>query len=329
MAIIVTTSYDKSAAVVVLPPVGGRLQDSGLRNWLARAELSSIAGPTEMLASVLAEVGMACPGEGMAALRFWGQTGERPAAWIAGADPVHLEPRLDHLVLHALYGDAMPPSDLRPLIDHLQQSLAKDGDFGFARIRSNAYITAQESITTAALSAYSIDRRQPDDFLPAGDGAAKYRKLSSEIEMSLHDHEVNVERENQGLQSVNALWLWGGGQAPEQTTVPHPPLFAADPLLTGYWMSKTGVAEDWPGSIDACLEVAVAGFVAVAPASGDDDDLLASCLHELYAALNARRISKLTLLFRDGVCARVKRSQALRVWRRGNPLINGTDGDAE
>ena len=323
-----TTSYDISAAVVVLPPVGGRLRDSGLRNWLARAELSRIDGPTERLASILAEVGKSCPVAGMAALRFWGQTGDRPAAWIAGADPVYLEPRLDHLALHALCGDAMPPSDLRPLIDHLQQTLARDGDFGFARVRSYAYITAQEPITTAALPAYSIDRRQPDDFLPSGEDAAKYRKLTSEIEMALHDHEVNVERENQGLQPVNALWLWGGGHAPEQTTVPHPPLFSDDPLLTGYWMSKTGVAEDWPGSIDACLEVAVAGFVAVVPASGDDDDLLASCLHELYAALNARRISKLTLLFRDGVCARIRRSQALRVWRRGNPLIDGTDGDS-
>jgi len=272
---------------------------------------------------------MSCPIDGMAALRFWGQTGDRPTAWIAAADPVYLEPRLDHLALYALSGKLMPPSDLRPLIDHLQQSLAGDGDVGFARVRSNAYLTAQEPITTARLPAYSIDRRQPDDFLPSGEAAAEHRKLSSEIEMALHDHEVNIERENQGLQPVNALWIWGGGHSPGQTTVPHPPLFSDDPLLKGYWMSKTGVAESWPGSIDACLEVAVAGFVAATPESDDDDDVLEACLHELRLALNARRVSKLTLLFRDGVCARVSRSQAMRLWRRRNPLIDGADGDFE
>ena len=321
-----TASYDISAAIVVLPPVGGRLRDSGLRNWLARADLARVDGPTEWLARILGELGLSCPNDGMAALRFWGQTGDRPTAWIAGADPVYLEPRLDHLALFSLSGKTLPPGDLRPLIDHLQSSLAGDGDFGFARVRSCAYLTAQEPLATAELPAYAIDRRPPDDFLPSGEVAARHRKLSSEIEMALHEHEVNVERENEGLQPVNALWIWGGGYAPDQATVPHPPLFSDDPLLTGYWLSKTGVAESWPGSIDACLEVAVAGFVAVTPASDDDDDVLESCLHELRVALNARRISTLTLLFRDGVCARVRRSQKLRLWRRRNTIIDGTDG---
>ncbi len=319
----------------MLPPVGGRLRDPDLRNWLARADLARIDGPAEWLASILGELGMPCPNDGMAALRFWGQTGDRPTAWIAGADPVYLEPRLDHLLLHALRGKDIPPSDLRPLIDHLQESLAGDGDVGFARLRSHAYLTAQEPIATAGLPAYAIDRRQPDDFLPSGEVAAKHRRLSSEIEMALHDHEVNVERENQGLQPVNALWIWGGGHAPGQTTAPHPPLFSDDPLLKGYWLSKTGVAESWPGSIAACLEVAVAGLVVVTSESDDDndddndDDMLESCLHELRLALNARRVSKLTLLFRDGVCARVTRSQAMRLWRRRNPIIDGADGGFE
>ncbi len=324
-----TTSYDISAALVVLPPVSGRLRDPDLRNWLARADLARVDGPAERLASILGELGMPCPNDGMAALRFWGQTGDRPTAWIAGADPVYLEPRLDHLALHALRGKVMPPSDLRPLIDHLQRLLAGDGDFGFARVRSHAYLTAQEPIATAGLPAYAIDRRQPDDFLPSGEFAAKHRNLSSEIEMALHDHEVNVEREIQGLQPVNALWIWGGGHAPAQTTIPHPPLFSDDPLLKGYWLSNTGVAESWPGSIAACLEVAVAGFVTATPEFDDDDDVLESCLHELRDALNSRRVSKLTLLFRDGVCARITRSQAMRLWRRRNPIIDGADGAPE
>lgn len=326
MEIIVTASYDKSAAVVVLPPVGGRLRDASLRDWLARADLVQLEERVELLAGVLGELGVACPADGLAALRMWGQTGDRPTAWIAAADPVYLEPRLDHLFLHDLQREGVPPSDLRPLIDHLQRVLVDDRDIGFVRLGSCAYVTAQQPLATAKLSAYAIDQRQPNDYMPTGEGADAYRRLSSEIEMALHEHEVNVARESQGLQPVNGLWIWGGGHAPEQQTEACPPLFADDPLLTGRWLSKTGVAEPWPGSIDACLELAVAGFVAVVPELDEDESVLDSCLNELRLALNSRRLSKLILMFRDGVYADVRRSQRVRIWRRGNAMIDGEAG---
>ena len=317
-----TASYDKSAAVVVLPPVRGRLRDSSLRNWLARADLVRARGPQELLATVLGELGQSAPAEGLAALRIWGQTGDRPTAWIAGADPVYMEPRLDHLFLHALRRD-MPPAELRSLFDHLQETLGGDDGIGFARVGSCGYLTSEAAFLTAEFPTDALDQREPDTFLPAGEAAARHRRLTSEIEMALHEHEVNKERQAEGLQPVNGLWLWGGGYAPEQVTEPEPPLFSDDPLLRGFWTSKTAVAEHWPGSIDACIEMSVAGFVAVTPEFDDDPDLLESCLYELRMALNARRVGKLLLMFRDGVYADVRRSQAVRIWRRGNPLIDG------
>ncbi len=328
MEIIVTASYDKSAAVVVLPPVGGRLRDSSLRDWLVRADLAQADGPVELLAGILGELGMPCPADGLAALRMWGQTGDRPTAWIAAADPVYLEPRLDHLCLHELQREGVPPSDMRPLIDHLQRVLAEDSDIGFVRLGSCAYVTAQQPLATAKLPAYAVDQRQPNDYMPTGEGAAGYRRLASEIEMALHEHDVNIERQSQGLQPVNGLWIWGGGRAPEQRTEACLPLFADDPQLTGHWLSKTAVAEPWPGSIDACLKLAVAGFVAVVPEHDDDLSVLESCLYELRLALSGRRLSKLILMFRDGVYADVRRSQAVRIWRRGNPMIDGEAGES-
>ena len=324
-----TSSYDNSTAVVVLPPVGGRLRNKGLSNWLARADLARADGPVELLASVLGELGIQCPDEGLAALRIWGQTGDRPTVWIAGADPIYLEPRLDHLCLHELRRQAIPPADLRPLMDHLQRTLSSDGDVGFARVGSYAYVTSQEPMASAKLPAYAIDQLEPDDFLPMGADAHKHRKLSSEIEMALHEHEVNIQRQKDGLQPVNGLWIWGGGRAPVQATEPHPPLFSDDPLLRGYWASKTGVAEFWPGNISTCLEHAVAGFVAVTPEFDDDVEVLEACLGELRQALQSRRLNKLILLFRDGVYADVRRSQALRIWRRGHPFIDATGGEPQ
>ncbi len=292
-----------------------------LRRWLARAELTQVTEPTELLGSILGTLNLPAPASGLGALRMWGQTGDRPTVWVAAADPVYLEPRLDHLCLHSLADGLAPASDLRPLFDHLQQTLVENANYGFARVGSCGYLRAADSIATADMPSYVVHGQMPNDFMPTGDAADGYRSLISEVEMSLHDHEVNLRRQRHGLQPVNCLWFWGGGHAPEQYTEPHPPLFANDPLLKGHWLSKTGVVEPWPGNIADCLEASVAGFVAVAPAI-DDPELLERCLLELRDALNSGRLSRLTLMFRDGIGAVVERSHAWRVWRRSTVLLD-------
>ena len=250
-----STPYEKSAAVVVLPAVGGgRLQDAGLRRWLERSALRQLAEPGELLARILEILKLPYPESGLGALRMWGQTGERPTVWIAAADPVYLEPRLDHLCLHAHDVESAPPADLRPLVDHLQATLVDDANYGFARLGSFGYLRANNPIATASVPPYVVHLQMPNEYMPSGQDASDYRRLVSEVEMALHDHEVNLRRQAQGLQPINCLWFWGGGHAPEQSTVPHPPLFTTDPLLTGYWLSKTGVVAAWPGDIASCVE---------------------------------------------------------------------------
>ncbi|MCZ6665137.1 MAG: hypothetical protein O7B81_07520, partial [Gammaproteobacteria bacterium] len=152
-----------------------------------------------------------------------------------------------------------------------------------------------------------------------------YRRLRSEVEMALHDHEVNLRRQSEGLPPINSLWLWGGGFAPEQNTEPRPPLFADDPMLKGYWFSKTGVTSDWPGSIAACLEASVAGFVAVPGAGENDHDWIEPCLLELRAALRSGRVSKLVLILADGHEVHVRRSNRWRFWRRSPSLFGSSN----
>lgn len=319
-------SYDKNAAVVVLPPVtGGRLQSSSLRAWLAQSDLTRDPAPRELLARIVQELGLPYPEQGLAALRMWGQTGDRATRWIAAADPVYLEPQLDHLCLHALRRTGVQPSQLRMLIDHLQATLGDDQGFGFTRLGSYGYLSSVQPIASASVPAYVVDQQQPDEFLPVGEDTAVHRNILSEIEMALHEHAVNQEREAEGQMAVNSLWLWGGGVAAEKITRPQPPLFSDDALLTGYWNSATALALEWPGSIAACIEASVAGFVAETPEFDERPELLESCLEELRSALRSGRLSSLTLLFRDGVRAEVRKSHSLRVWRRGSKLL---DGDA-
>jgi len=316
-------SYDKNAAIVVLPTVtGGRLEDMSLRNWLAQSELTRTPGPIDVLTDVVLELGFPCPEQGLAALRMWGQTGDRPTHWIAAADPVYLEPQLDHLVLHAVRSGGIPPAEMRELIDHLQSLLAVDKKYGFTRIGSYGYLSATSPIATASMPAYVVDKQRPDDFLPSGEDTAEHRNLLSEIEMALHEHEVNSNRESSGRWPVNSLWLWGGGTAPEQKTRAQPPLFSDDALLRGFWHASTGVVEGWPGDIAKCIDQSVAGFVAEIPEFDNSSELINNCLTTLREALRSGRLSSLTLLFRDGLRAEVQRKHALRVWRRNFDLLD-------
>jgi len=318
--------YDKSAALILLPALGsGKLRDPDLRRWLARGRASIDAARGDKLRRVLDCLNLPYPQQGIAALRMWGQTGERPGAWIAAADPVYLEARLDHVLLHALTGEAMPGGELHEIFDTLQERLAGKDRYGFARIDTCGYVRASAPLPTASLPATAIDGQLPNEYLPVSDNTSSHLALRGELEMVLHDHAVNVRRESRGLPPVNSLWLWGGGFAPQQATEPRPPLFADDALLRGDWLSKTALVEAWPGSVAACLDAAVAGFVAVPTPDPEDPDWLQRCLGELRHPLRSGRISGITLLLNSGRRLTLRKSDAWKFWRRNFTSIDAAN----
>lgn len=308
---------------MLLPALRGHVHDRSLRRWLSRARLEARPARTDRLSTVLDELGHDAPVQGRAALRMWGQTGDRPRVWIAAADPIYLEPRLDHLCLHALDSVDLPVADLRRLVDHLQSTLGEGQAAGFVRLGSCAYLRANEPFPTAVGPARNLDQQVPTAHMPAGPDADSYRQLVSEIEMALHGHPVNTKREARDLRPVNSFWLWGGGYAPEPARVPHPPLFTDDPLLRGYWESVVSQSAAWPGSISACFDKAGDGFVAVVPDEGMDGDLPARALTDLRDLVETGRIARLHLLTDDGLRVTVRRRDRYRFWRRESRLLLG------
>jgi len=313
-------------AIVVLPPgLAGRIKDKRLRRWLSKGTLEVSAPAGQMLFSVVDLLGQDASDDGLAALHFWGQTGERSGAWMAAADPVHLEVRLDHLYLHDLRGKNMPMSDLRSIFDFLQTTFGS-GNIAFARIAHQGYLRGERRMATAAVPARTVDGQRPDDWMPAqgedGDTADHYRLLS-EVQMALHEHEVNLRRTEAGQREVNSLWIWGGGMAPETSTQPMYPLFANDSLFKGFWLSRTAVAERWSGDFNDCVALAQSGFVAVVPepTANDDAESPDRYLQQLKALQSAGKIGRVTLLFRDGLRADVNAKDAHRFWRRESLLV--------
>lgn len=50
---------------------------------------------------------------------------------------------------------------------------------------------------------------------PTGEDQPYWQQLLNEIQMLLHSHEVNEQREEQQHFPINSLWFWGAGQLPQ------------------------------------------------------------------------------------------------------------------
>lgn len=300
-----------------MPAACAEVEDDAQRRWLSRGRLVQSEDTQEPLLEVLAAMGQPPPAGGLGALRLWGQTGDRPGVWVAAADPVHLEAMLDHLRIRSLQRDEVDLSELRELYRSVQDTLG-DERLAFVRIGNCGYLRGAEPIASADVSADAIDFRRPDDFTLQGGDVAKHDALMSELQMILHAHPVNDRRAAAGRRTVNSLWVWGGGFAPEFEAREMLPLFSNDPLFEGYWRSCSGSVDAWKGDFGPCLATDARGFVvatrpAPPPRAAALTGTLLSRLRELQ---RAGRLSRLTLVFRDGVRAELGRRDHLRFWRR-------------
>ena len=73
--------------------------------------------------------------------------------------------------------------------------------------------------------------RNAEPFLPAGEGAAYWRRLLNELQMLLHAHPVNEQRLQNGLPAVSSIWPWSPGRLPGSIKTPLDALVADEPAL--------------------------------------------------------------------------------------------------
>jgi len=310
-------------ALLVLPLASNAADQLGaaLQRALAQGDATDLPQREERLTWITQLIGTLPAASGLAALRLWGQTGQPPTGWIAGADPVYFEPRLDHLILHPLSDRSVVADELAEIFAGLRETFAAEAEFFHEG--TLGYLRAAEGVLQIPRqSAQTLNGCEPSPYMPSGGGAAIYQRLQSEIQMTLHQSAVQERREREGRAPINGLWLWGGGTVPEGRSRMLPTLFSGAPLLRGYWHSAEASVFNWPGSIGQCLSDAGADFVAVVPSAGDPaagdthDDAPATAVAEAIQLLDKRHIRTLTCLFTDGIAISLRKHHRLRFWRR-------------
>jgi hypothetical protein len=146
------------------------------------------------------------------------------------ADPVQLVVDRDRLVLTTR--NRISANHTTALLETLNQHFASSS-LRFHAPRADHWFMnipqAPKMRTTALANAMG---RNIDRLLPTGEDSKNWQALFNEAQMVLHEHPVNIEREQQGELPVNSLWFWGGGTLPA-AAAPYDTIVGQSPLLKG------------------------------------------------------------------------------------------------
>jgi hypothetical protein len=139
------------------------------------------------------------------------------AYWLV-ASPVTLVVGRNEVSLSGAVTD-VAPEDAAALMTTLNAHFADDG-LSFVAPHPDRWFVRSASVPALVTHPLSVALSKPlRELLPSGPHAGTWRRWQDEIQMLLHEHPVNVAREQRGEQPVNSLWFWGGGTRPPAHSV--------------------------------------------------------------------------------------------------------------
>lgn len=244
-----------------------------------------------------------------------GVTGQRADGFWLRAQPIHFAAGLDRLTTVPLRGQARMSvaerESLTPtLVDHLQSTGFElhEGVDGEWLLRSEASLQVQ-TVTPEFAAA-----NPAEDILPRGREAGGLRRLMTELQMLLHEHPVNTQRQLRGLPALNAIWVHGEGMLSEVKAMTLPAAYGDDVYLRGIYRLHDQPTQSRPSDAAALLRQISGPTVAVIDVT-DADTLETKWLVPLSRALKSGAIAKLTVMF-DSWQVAAGRADMFKLWRR-------------
>jgi hypothetical protein len=257
------------------------------------------------------------PMPGVAAAALYGARGSVDAASVFLATPVHYLAEMSDVRL--------PADGILSLRHDEAEALAAD----FNRVWSGAairlltgpdadlYCVFEQPIAADTADPEDVLDRHIAEHLPRGAAAPRLRRLMSEIEMWLFEHEVNRARITRAVPALTGLWLWGGG--PALTSLPAVNGWTAgdDPLFKAF-AARPAARGTAPGP-DAA-EPAASGVAVIAAEPGTEQwrEPETRWLARSLAQLRAGGIERLDLSA-GARCFSVRAGWNWRVWRPQRP----------
>jgi len=225
------------------------------------------------------------------------------AAWVCLATPVHYVAEMTSVRMSQDGILSMTPAAAEALATHFNQVWNGSGIRLIAGGSARLYCIFEQTLHVTTRDPQDVLDRHIEEYLPAGADAPRLRRLMSEIEMWLFDHEANRSRARADLPRVSGLWLWGGGT----------PL-ASLPDIQG-WAAGDDVFFSALKGEKSHSGVIVASHV---PGSKGWHDVESRWLKPAVAQLRAGILTRVELSA-DDRCFTVNARAIRRFWRRSKP----------
>jgi hypothetical protein len=240
------------------------------------------------------------------------------------ADPVHLTVARDSLALESAALDVSRP-EAEALAGTLNRHFAET--LAFHPLQPERWYVRLPATAEVDTTPPSAARgRAIEDSLPQGADAMRFHALMNEVQMLLHEHPVNTEREARGAPVINSVWFWGGGKLDAPAARPFSTVLAEDPLARGLARSAGAAERRLPDDAETMLsELPAEGKTLVVLDSLPGAALERDWLAPLLAALEEGRIGMLSL-YLTGVNSLLEvetvRSDLRYFWRTRKPLAS-------
>ena len=267
--------------------------------------------------------------------------GGEPGAhhWLR-ADPVHLKLEGNRVVLADSDLLSVSQQEAESLSDSLNAHFSSDGLVFYPLRPDRWYLRVEPAPALETTALPEATGRSIDERLPRGADASAWRARLNEVQMLLHGHAVNEERESAGKLPINSVWIWGGGKLSGAVSAPYAAVWSGDPYAAGLAHAARLSARDLPDTAADLLRASASEGVNLivldqlrGPARYGDAhawrESLAGLERDWFAplleVLRQERIGMVSLhaLGPEGVLsAEVTRGDLRRFWRRVRPLAD-------
>ncbi|MBI3772704.1 MAG: hypothetical protein HY272_08410 [Gammaproteobacteria bacterium] len=308
-----------------------------LERWLARSEQHScVPGFMEALFLLFGISAVADQDLPVAEITRITDGVRGDGVWLR-ADPVHLKPDRDRLVMFDNCELLIQPQEAQQLVREFNAVFRDDGMELFAPhpLRWYLRLSQRPQVRTRPLNA--VIGQDVDPNLPQGSQAMAWHRVMNEVQMIFHSSEVNRRRQLGGKPEINSLWFWGGGELVSCQSVPWTHVWSNEPLtqaLASYSDVKVDglppTAAEWLAlSTEGGQHLVVLDGAVKTGQFGDIegwrnfiDAFVSEWVSELSSALGEQKIMSIRLVTDAGFEWRITARNQRRWWRRRRSLLS-------
>jgi hypothetical protein len=168
-----------------------------------------------------------------AALSWLADTGSVADKDLLRIDPVHLHPDMEYVLLFDSQHFELGAEQAAELVDALNEFLRAEGWHIEAPCAERWYLQGVNNGSTGYTPLKDVVGENILPHMPSGDLQDKWRQILNELQMLLHIHPVNEQREQQGVYTINGVWPWGNASLRQVAKTDFRVCYGDAPLLLG------------------------------------------------------------------------------------------------